>query len=498
MKQLLAVILSLTIYTNIFSQDKSLKRGIAYGYHTPADFETISPYISWWYNWSIKPDNGVAAVYNDYGLEFVPMAWNNNFNEEELRAFLESNPNVRYLLGFNEPNFLDQARMTPTQAAEAWPRLEKIANDYGLELVGPAVNWCGSCVTENGVTYYDPYKYLDDFFAACTNCKVDYIAVHNYMCYSGALQSYLDGFKKYGKKIWLTEFACWDQSNITLDMQKSLVIGALDLLENDTMIFRYAWFNGNRSGAYPFLDLYKNTYGQLTPLGELYMTYDARHDTSYYVPIPAKIEAEKYAKMSGIALEVTKDIDGMANIGWIDANDWLEYHIQNDQKQNYYLYFRVASTANTIIDININDIKVGSLNIPNTGGWQSWKTFLFETPIDTGKFRIKISTPTGKFNLNWIWFSNIPISLGNSNIDVQTAEAYPSLVKDHLNIVSRNNNSPLKVSLYDLQGHRVLSKTFYSSFTHEVMDVSQLKSGCYILKISSNNGIINKKIIKQD
>ncbi|MGC8825321.1 MAG: glycosyl hydrolase [Bacteroidales bacterium] len=489
------VLMALTITGQ--GQSKSIKRGVAYGYHTEADFQTISPYVSWWYNWSVKPDNGVAGVYENYGIEFVPMAWNNNFNETELRAFLESHPNVHYLLGFNEPNFLDQARMTPSQAAAAWPRLEKIAADYGLELVGPAVNWCGSCVTENGVTYTDPYKYLDDFFAACPDCKVDYIAVHNYMCYSGALKSYLDGFKKYGKKIWLTEFACWDQSNITLDMQKSLVIGALDLLENDTMIFRYAWFNGNRTGAYPYLDLYKSNPGQLTDLGKLYMTYDARHDTSVYVAIPARIEAENYATMSGISLEATKDVDGGANVGWIDAGDWLTYRLENTERQHYYLYFRVASTANSSIDIYDNDVKLGTLSFPSTGGWQNWKTFLFETTLDTGKHTIKIYTPTGRFNLNWIWFSDTQLSLGTAPVGVPTIDLFPSLVDRTVRITVRDYTRPLQVSFYNQQGVAVLSRYFNFPAATQEIDLTGLLPGLYEVRIITGNAIVHKKIVKR-
>ena len=30
------------------------------------------------------------------------------------------------------------------------------------------------------------------------------------MCYAGAVADYLDGFKKYGKKIWITEMANWN------------------------------------------------------------------------------------------------------------------------------------------------------------------------------------------------------------------------------------------------------------------------------------------------
>ena len=48
---------------------------------------------------------------------------------------------MKYLLGFNEPNFKNQANMTPAQAVEVWPRLEAIAEEFGLGLVGLAVNY---------------------------------------------------------------------------------------------------------------------------------------------------------------------------------------------------------------------------------------------------------------------------------------------------------------------------------------------------------------------
>lgn len=64
-------------------------------------------------------------------------------------AYLTAHPGVEYLLGFNEPNIAWTAggsSMTPQQAADAWPRLEKIADDYGLKLVAPALNFSGDNV----------------------------------------------------------------------------------------------------------------------------------------------------------------------------------------------------------------------------------------------------------------------------------------------------------------------------------------------------------------
>ena len=391
------IILSLLLITaSGFSQTKSKKRGMAYGNHSEADIAAISNSISWWYNWSINPEPNVSLVFQNYGMDFVPMTWNGSINESGLRAYYTSHPDSKYLLGFNEPNFATQANMTPSVAAAAWPRLEKIAQDFGLKIVAPAVNYADKPVTENGVTYTDPIAYLDAFFAACPNCKVDYIAVHNYMCYAGALSNDIKRYKKYKKPIWLTEFACWDQSTITLDMQKGYMMGAIDYLESDTTIFRYSWFNGDRSGAWPYLDLFKPQSGQLTELGQLYVNFNPIHDPNSYSPIPARLEAESYSTMSGIAIEATKDVSGVADVGWIDANDWLEYNIDVPTAGDYTVYFRIASNAATTLDLRENNVILQTLAVPSSGGWQNWKTLQTNIPLTPGKHNLQVFTNKGQ------------------------------------------------------------------------------------------------------
>lgn len=390
----------------MFSQTKSPKKGVAFGYHTEPDLSIISKGASWWYNWNDVPDEEVAGVYQEYDMDFVPMAWNGSFNENRLRRFLDEHPGVKFLLGFNEPNFRSQANMTPSQAAAVWPRLEAIADEYNLKLVSPAVNYCDVCVEENGVVFSDPYQYLDAFFEACNGCRVDYIAAHSYMCYAGPLKGYIDGFKKYGKPIWLTEFACWDQQTITLDMQKSFMIGALDLLENDTSVFRYSWFTGDRSQKWPYIDLYDKTPGKLTELGELYLAYDARHDTAFYYALPARIEAEKYARMKGVNLEGTADLDGVANVGYIEPGDWMEYLVDAPETGDYDAYFRLAGTASASLEIRENNQTLAKLDIPASGGWQKWMTRKTKISLEKGKHKLSVVATKGNFNLNWLHISN--------------------------------------------------------------------------------------------
>ncbi len=271
----LAYIILFLFLSNISAQERNFKRGLGYGSHSVADMEVIAQGISWWYNWWHQPDNSqILSVYRNYNMEFVPMAWNGNFNKSAMRAYLANHPDVKYILGFNEPNFLDQANMTPSQAAAVWHHIEEIADEFNLKIVGPAMNysWVGGAPSEivDGqiIHYNDPFVWLDAFFAACPNCRVDYIAVHSYMNHVGALEWFINQFKKYNKPIWLTEFCAWE-GEVSVATQKNFMKAALAYLDSDNDIYRYAWFSG-RSNGNPHFGLFGES-GQLTELGKIYV-----------------------------------------------------------------------------------------------------------------------------------------------------------------------------------------------------------------------------------
>jgi Glycosyl hydrolase catalytic core len=243
------------------------KRGMAYGQDSVADLTALSKGISWWYNWALQPDNAaVASAHAGIGVEFVPMVWGQSF-VPDLAADVPSG--VRFLLGFNEPNFGSQSNLTPSQAAALWPQVEAFAKQRGIPLVSPAVNYCGSpCNVTN------PFDWLDQFFAACPGCQVDYIAMHWYACTGSALTNYLSTFEsKYTQPLWLTEFSCLDGSDTSEPTQEAYMKTALGLLEADPRVYRYAWFTG-RSTSTPSIDLL-GADGALTPLGQIYVSYPA-------------------------------------------------------------------------------------------------------------------------------------------------------------------------------------------------------------------------------
>jgi hypothetical protein len=403
MRKTILLLTFLSISFGVISQSPNTKRGLSFGYGETqvADIEAMSGKLSWYYNWGTQAESNVEGILIENNVEFVPMTWNAGFNEENLRSFYANHPESKYLLGFNEPNFKEQANMTPSQAADQWPRLEALAEEFGLEIVGPAVNWCGNCVSEDGTTYNNPYTYLDDFFAACPDCQVDYIAVHSYMCYSPAMLGYLNAFKDYGKKLWLTEFACWEDGENNLTQQKSLMFDMLDKMDNDTMIHRYSWFIGRAGSWAPPIGIFKNA-GEATELGEIYLNFNSAHDTTVFIDVPARIEAESYSDGFGVQLEGTSDFDGVANVGYIDGGDWLEYNINVSDAGDYFLYLRISANENTSTDIYTDELIAGTISIPSTGGWQNWETIKFSVYLEPGESKLRLLTSTGGFNTNWL------------------------------------------------------------------------------------------------
>ena len=60
---------------------KSTKRGVGYSFQLPVvDMLLLQNGISWFYNWANSCGSDVSTEALRYGVTFVPMAWNNNYN----------------------------------------------------------------------------------------------------------------------------------------------------------------------------------------------------------------------------------------------------------------------------------------------------------------------------------------------------------------------------------------------------------------------------------
>ena len=257
------------------STRSACKRGVAYGHNSTADLRALSKRVTWWYNWTFTPDDGVKDTFKTLDVEYVPMVWGSKVDLGHVgNAIL---PGETTLLGFNEPNFGSQSNVSAKDAASLWPKVQAVADAHSLKLLSPAVNFCGGDCQNT-----DPFAYLSDFLTACTNCRVDALAVHLYVGCAGAngnkAQYMIDHLKTYESKftqpLWLTEFACNDATSD--NDQKAFLVDAVKYLESDPRIARYAFFSGRADNVGHASLL--GADGQLTSVGQAYVDAPANCD----------------------------------------------------------------------------------------------------------------------------------------------------------------------------------------------------------------------------
>eukprot|EP00884_Botryococcus_braunii_P022816 jgi/Botrbrau1/9218/Bobra.0028s0014.1 len=228
------------------------KRGVSWGFddsHIAADLRALAPGVSWWYSWGASGSKYAEQdlkTSKDLGLEFVPMQWANWGIEnlpKDLETASEFTP-VTTLLGFNEPNHREQANLTPRQAAELWPQLVKVAKERGLKLGSPSAATCGAnCITNS------PFDWMDQWIQECYNlypwqgCPFDFTTTHFYSCNVEYLNRFLQEYhSRYGKPVWLTEFACPLGSSTDVNRQAAFMRDALNLMDSQYFTERYNWF----------------------------------------------------------------------------------------------------------------------------------------------------------------------------------------------------------------------------------------------------------------
>jgi hypothetical protein len=208
--------------------------------------------------------------------------------------------------------------------------------------------------------------------------------------------------------------------------------------------------------------------------------------------IPDKIEAENYSLQSGTSTESTGDSGGGLNVGWIDTGDWLEYAVENTSANAIReITFRVASSSNnTGFDYFLNNKKVGSVSIPNTGSWQVWQSITKNISIRPGKHYLKIVATTGGFNVNYIDFKGTATSI--EEIYDYDFNIFPNPVSTEM-IIRSTKLKFSTVEILDITGNVVYRQT--RSFNNEMHVPIDLSSGIYMVRINDGKNFLLKKII---
>ena len=118
----------------------------------------------------------------------------------------------------------------------------------------------------------------------------------------------------------------------------------------------------------------------------------------------SRIEAENWSNMSGVQTENTSDAGGGKDVGWIDNGDWMDYNVSVSSTGSYTLNFRVSSIYNgSQLQVkNSSGAVLATVNVPFTGGYQTFQTVSANVNLNAGSQTIRIqSSASLGFNFNW-------------------------------------------------------------------------------------------------
>ena len=114
----------------------------------------------------------------------------------------------------------------------------------------------------------------------------------------------------------------------------------------------------------------------------------------------------QYRLSEGVDIETTTDTKGNYNVSSISDGEYLEYTINDFTDGKYSIDFRVASASDSPKSITLfyGDNSLVTINVPNTGGNQTWQTVSVHDVEFSGDGNqiLKLKFNGGNFNLNYI------------------------------------------------------------------------------------------------
>ena len=118
-------------------------------------------------------------------------------------------------------------------------------------------------------------------------------------------------------------------------------------------------------------------------------------------------------RSDGVDLETTSDAGGGIDLGWTSSGQWFKYTVNVSTAGTYTVSFRVASS--TAVGSSAGSFHLqtpsgtnlsGAINVPGTGGWQTWTTITANVTLPAGQQIIELFEDTGGYNLNFMTFAS--------------------------------------------------------------------------------------------
>jgi hypothetical protein len=229
-----------------------------------------------------------------------------------------------------------------------------------------------------------------------------------------------------------------------------------------------------------------------------------------------RIEAENWSNMSGVQTENTSDAGGGKDVGWIDNGDWMDYSYNAPASGTFTVSLRIATiySGSQLQIKNSAGNVLATVNVPITGGFQTWQTITASVTLPAGSQTLRIqSSGTAGFNINWLELSQGSAALSSiqANGSIMTTETtnvattpaldvYPNPTTDRF-VLQVNNSLSGNVSVQVINLAGAVQKQFSFSkaagSTQFYISIGDLAAATYIVKVTMGTWSDSRQIVKQ-
>jgi Carbohydrate binding module (family 6) len=132
-------------------------------------------------------------------------------------------------------------------------------------------------------------------------------------------------------------------------------------------------------------------------------------------------------RSDGVDLEATTDTGGGYDLGWTGAGQWFKYTVNAATAGTYTLSLRLAAPTAVTDGLHIANAAgtnlSGNVNVPATGGYQTWTTVNTTVTLTAGTQTLTVDQDSAGWNLNYFTFASSQGPYGG------TAAAVPGTVQ---------------------------------------------------------------------
>jgi hypothetical protein len=144
-------------------------------------------------------------------------------------------------------------------------------------------------------------------------------------------------------------------------------------------------------------------------------------------------------RSDGVDLESTSDTGGGDNLGWTGGGQWFRYTVNVASAGTYTVSARLAAPSAVTGAFHLSNASgsnlSGAVNIPATGGWQTWTTVTAQVTLPAGQQVLTLNQDTGGWNINYLLFA----TAGGGTTATNQAAGKPTAESSHTDVYQSSN-----------------------------------------------------------